>query len=301
MKRALVALVVAMLASPVAAVSVERVRFPSLDHDANGQATTIQGFVIAPSRKPPRGGFPAIVALHGCAGLYSVQKGRENDLADRLKLRAKLYNDEGYAVLFPDSFGARGMREVCTVPVGQRTITAYRRRLDALGALAYLSTRRDIAHERVAVVGWSHGASTAVNAINGRDAEVAHFQATHPAEQFFRAAIAFYPGCRVVLAAGDEWQASVPLRIHIGELDDWTPAAPCVALADGSPTRGDDVKTYTYADSYHGFDAPIGKLMHRTDVPNGVRPGEGVHVGPNPKTRALANARVLAFLRERMR
>jgi hypothetical protein len=40
--------------------------------------------------------------------------------------------------------------------------------------------------------------------------------------------------------------------------------------------------------------------MRRLDVPNGVHPGQGVTVGPNPGARATANVRVRAFLRDRL-
>jgi dienelactone hydrolase len=56
----------------------------------------------------------------------------------------------------------------------------------------------------------------------------------------------------------------------------------------------------TYADSYHAFDSPTGTLTYRIDVPNGVNPGHGVHVGPNPVARDAANASVRAFLRQRL-
>jgi len=36
----------------------------------------------------------------------------------------------------------------------------------------------------------------------------------------------------------------------------------------------------------------------RTDVPNGVHPGQGVHVGPDPAAREDANRKLAAFLRE---
>ena len=56
----------------------------------------------------------------------------------------------------------------------------------------------------------------------------------------------------------------------------------------------------TYPDSYHAFDSPTGTVVFRTDVPNGVNPGRGVHVGPNPVARDAANASVRAFLRQRL-
>jgi dienelactone hydrolase len=63
---------------------------------------------------------------------------------------------------------------------------------------------------------------------------------------------------------------------------------------------GADLLVTTYADSYHAFDSPTGRVVHRTDVPNGVHPGAGVHLGPNPAAREAANASVRAFLRQRL-
>src|SRR5947208_178068 len=82
--------------------------------------------------------------------------------------------------------------------------------------------------DRNAIVGWSHGGSTALATINARDREVAAFRDKAGAPPFFRAAVAFYPGCGVSLRAGERWQPAVPTRIHIGALDDWTPAKSCV-------------------------------------------------------------------------
>ena len=53
-----------------------------------------------------------------------------------------------------------------------------------------------------------------------------------------------------------------------------------------------------YPDSYHDFDNPLGQVRLRADVPNGVNPGQGVHVGANPAARVQANARVLRVLSE---
>jgi len=279
--------------------AVQTVTFASVDHDAAGRNVALKGYLLLPRTPPPPGGYPAVIALHGCGGLHSTRKGREDDLAARLALRADLFLADGFAVLFPDSFGPRDVREVCTIKLGERTITSMRRRLDALGALAYLAQRKDIARNRIAVVGWSHGASAALYAINARDSEVAAFTSTVGAPTF-RAAVAFYPGCNGALKAGDRFQPGVPARIHIGELDDWTPAAPCVELGRAIAARGGDFDVTTYPGSYHAFDSPTGKVMHRSDVPNGVHPGQGVTVGPNPGARATANVRVRAFLRDRL-
>ncbi|HSV17672.1 MAG TPA: dienelactone hydrolase family protein [Casimicrobiaceae bacterium] len=299
-----VALAVTTLAAPAlaavpAARNVETVTFPSIDRDAAGRNVALKGFVLLPRTPAPPGGYPAVIALHGCGGLHSMRRGHEQELAERLALRADRYLSDGFAVLFPDSFGPRGVREVCTIRIGDRTVTSVRRRLDALGALAYLAHRSDIAAQRIALVGWSHGGSTVLYAINARDPDVMAFAAT-PGAPTFRAAVAFYPGCRGPLRAGERWEPVVPTRIHVGELDDWTPAQPCVELGRAVAARGADFDVQTYPGSYHAFDSPTGRVMHRDDVPNGVHPGSGVTVGPNPQARAVANVRVRAFLRDRL-
>jgi dienelactone hydrolase len=103
------------------------------------------------------------------------------------------------------------------------------------------------------------------------------------------------------LRATERWQPAVPTRIHIGAADDWTPAKPCVELGEAMTAHGEPLKVTVYPDSHHGFDAPNGPVVHRTDVPNGVVPGQGVHVGANPAAREKANAKVRAFLNERLR
>jgi dienelactone hydrolase len=280
--------------------NLERVTFPSLDRDASGTPVAITALLLLPKKIAPAGGFPTIVALHGCGGMFSVRKGHEHELAERYALRTDGFLAAGYAVLFPDSFGSRGTREVCTIKLGERTITVAQRRLDALGALDYLDHRKDIAPGRIALVGWSHGGSTALQATNLDDPAVAAFARRPGAGSFFRAVVAFYPGCRLPLQSADRWQPGAPTRVYIGALDDWTPPQPCVDWGESMRRRGADVNVTVYPGSYHAFDAPSGTIVHRTDVPNGVNPGQGVHVGPNPAARTAANADVAAFLRSRM-
>ena len=45
------------------------------------------------------------------------------------------------------------------------------------------------------------------------------------------------------------------------------------------------VKVEVFPGSYHGFDHPSTRVRVRTDVPNGVKRGEGVTVGSNPQAR----------------
>ncbi len=272
----------------------ERVTLPSLEHTAAGEGVMITALLF----RPPAAGnrVPLVIALHGCGGMYGRRDGGEAQLTTRFARWTDLMLADGYAVLWPDSFNPRGRREVCTIRSGERTINAAMRRLDVLGALTFAGQLPEIDVARIALVGWSHGGSTTLATINGANARVAAYRSQADAAPWLRAAVAFYPGCAAALKAGASWQPAAPLAIHIGELDDWTPAAPCVALGQAMRERGAAVTVDVYPDSYHGFDSPAGRVVLRRDVPNGVRPGEGVHVGPNPASRGLVTERVREYL-----
>lgn len=65
--------------------------------------------------------------------------------------------------------------------------------------------------------------------------------------------------------------------------------------------RAVGAEVHVFADSHHGFDGPAGRVVLRTDVPRGVHPGQGVHVGPNPVARQQAYERLLQVLDEALR
>jgi dienelactone hydrolase len=276
----------------------ERVSFPSLDLDpSTGQPVMLGGLFFTPD--PSAGGFPAVIALHGCDGLYSAVASRRGRLSARHQAMADLLVAEGYAVLFPDSFNPRGRRELCTQPVAEQTIRIANRRLDVLGALEYLRSRPDIATRRIAVLGWSHGGSTVLAAINTHSPTLARYLEAHPAgEQYLRAAIAFYPGCTASLRDRGGFASAAPLAMFVGESDDWTAAAPCVQLGARLRAAGEPVEVRAYPDTFHGFDNPGSFAPLHMDVPNGVNPGRGVTVARNPAARADAYARVKSLLRE---
>lgn len=276
-----------------------RVTFASVDVGAEGKPITIPALLYRPT-EAPAGGTPLVIALHGCGGMYSSAPGRETDLQQRSIGWTERLLADGYAVLWPDSFTPRGAREICTLKESGRVIRVANRRLDQLGALAFGASLPGIDRNRIALLGWSNGGSTTLAAINRADPQVTSFLAAPDAPPFFKAAVAFYPGCRPVLTAGSKWRTTIPTAIHIGAADDWTPAQPCEDLGVAAGLRDEPLTVTVYPDSYHGFDGPGTKLTVRKDVPNGVHPGQGVTVGPNPAARAEAIPAVRTFLREQL-
>lgn len=260
-----------------------RVAVPSLErHDARPLA--LDGFWFT---APGEGRRPAIVLLHGCGGPYD----RQGRLASRMRSYADLLNAQGWHVLVLDSLTARGESELCTQRIGTRAVTLANRRLDALGALAWLAQRDEVDAGRLALLGWSNGGSTVLSASNLTHGDVA---AALPRP---RALVAFYPGCEAELKRG--YRPSAPLQLLVGLADDWTPAAPCEALAERA-TAPSSIAIERYEGAYHGFDA-AGPVTLRKDVPNGVHPGQGVHVGGNAAAAQASRVRMLAFLHEQLR
>ena len=254
------------------------VRVPSLD-SPGGVAVDLTGHWF---RAPGVGPAPAVLALHGCGGLYDG-RGR---LAERYVELAARLNALGVHMLATDSLQPRGEKELCTQRTGQRKVTQLQRRRDALGALQWLAAQPGVDASRLGLLGWSNGGSTVLAASNQRHPEVA------AARVRASLVVAFYPGCESELQRG--YLGVAPLLLLLGDADDWTPAAPCKALA---ATAGPAVQIESYAGAFHGFDG-TGPVRLRRDVPNGTHPGKGVQVGGDPSARAAAAARLDGFVRD---
>jgi len=256
----------------------QRVSFPSLDGPGNAPVVLI-GYFFAARTSPA----PAIALFHGCGGAYD----RNGALAKRMREYAELFNSLGMHALVVDSLTPRYEKELCTQRTGKRRVTQANRRLDALGAIDYLAERPDVDAKRIGLIGWSNGGSTVLAATNQRHRDVA----TAINKPAF--AIAFYPGCEADLKRG--YEPSTPVLMLVGELDDWTPSAPCVALAQAAAEPRPEIERYPGA--WHGFDSAL-PVRLRKDVPNGVHPGQGVHVGGDAAAWRASRDRVVRFVAE---
>lgn len=230
------------------------------------ESVTIDGAPPLPAlwRGAGAGPRPAVLLLHGCGGLLSARGTPQSRYAEY----AARFNAAGWHTLIPDSFGARGKREICTER--ERSVTVAMRRDDALRALAWLAARGDVDVERIALVGWSHGGSTLL-------ATLVAGAAPRPA-----AAVAFYPGCAQALRGTAA--PATPLLLLLGEKDDWTPPAPCLELARRWRAQGAPVAVEMYAEAVHGFDSTR-PVRLRSDIPS--HPA-GVHQGGDAAARAAA-------------
>src|SRR6185312_11509931 len=122
---------------------------------ARAEQVTIQepdGFLLRAALFRPAPGVHAgasVVALHGCGG----------PVPSRDRQWAEVLTRAGHPVLFPDSFGSRGLGSQCRL-VDRRVTAAGLRRDDALAAARWLAAQPFVAPGGVVVMGWSYGGST---------------------------------------------------------------------------------------------------------------------------------------------
>jgi dienelactone hydrolase len=262
----------ALLSAPVAA-GYEDVTFPSRASDG----VTITGYLRRPADGKPA---PAVVALHGCGGLFN----KNGDMSSRHEDWAERFVAAGYVVLFPDSFGPRGIESICNTR--ERRIVPRERGADAAAAADWLAAQPFVDKERIAVLGWSNGGSSVLWAVGGDH---------KPENGEWRTAIAFYPGCRVP-AESARWVPRFKPYVLIGSADNWTPPAPCRKLAER-----DAVRLIEYPGAVHGFDAPNLPRRTRTGTAYSATGDGNVEVGTDPKARTAAIKEVMTILAEAFR
>jgi dienelactone hydrolase len=233
--------------------------------------------------------LPAVIFQHGCGG-----PGVNGKLSPRHQAAMDWATERGMIALHVDSLSPRGEKEICTQKFSERKIVQKHRVADAYAALRFLQTHPRVDASKIVLWGWSHGGGSVLGAMNA--------SALNPVAKTetlrFASAISFYPGCSSFAQSRAPYRVLNPTLILIGEADDWTPAGPCKTLGEAAARTDQPLTVVLYPDAYHGFDDPNpnAKLRVRSDVPNGVRPGMGVTVGPNPQARELAMQAVEQFL-----
>jgi dienelactone hydrolase len=266
------------------------VRFDSDDGDLfGGQPTIVEAALYRPAGKGP---FPVIVALHDCMGLYGptgAMNSHMRDWAERLVA-------QGYAILMPDSFNPRGVPEICS-RAPELIRPGVERARDAVGALDWLRRQPWAAADRVGLVGWANGGTTALTfaTSEGRDATAGADSPRRSGSRGprFSVIVAFYPNC-ATLAQAPGWRSDIPLTLFTGGKDDWAPAKACVGLASQIGASGGVLDLVKYNTAGHDFDAP-GMPVHLKAGLTTTSSG-GATIGTDPAARTDAIERVTRLL-----
>jgi dienelactone hydrolase len=224
----LVVLLIVQAPAALAQSTKERVTFRTLD---TGSKVALSATFTRPAGS---GKFPAMVLMHTCSGL-----------ARYIDDWSAWFVDQGYAALVIDSFGPRGVRNICA----GGTPTIRTRALDALGGLVYLRSRPDIDPKRIGAIGWSQGAGAAF--VADSKGIVA---AASPSGGGFGAVVGLYVPCNYVRTPITAIVA--PLLFLEGSADDWSPAQECQTDVDVLAQNGFPAAIHIYPGATHSFDNP---------------------------------------------
>ncbi|RRJ82480.1 dienelactone hydrolase family protein [Aestuariirhabdus litorea] len=220
--------------------------------------------LFTPSGEGP---FPAVAVFHGCAG-------PEPGLS---LSRATWLNQQGYVALLVDSYSGRGLRadEVCS---GHR-LWGNQRVNDVHAALAYLRTRPQVDPQRMALMGYSHGGWTVLDALAYGDKRPMGALEPQPDGLLgVKAVVAYYPYCEFPAHFATGWQVSVPVLGLLAGQDSVVDVQACLSLFDRQQVGGAALEYELYPAADHVFD------------------GEGSQSRYDPLVAEQALARVAQFL-----
>jgi dienelactone hydrolase len=239
---------------------------------------TLKGVLFRPDGNGP---FPAVIAMHNCAGLMNPSGAMRTRYRDWAQQLVKM----GFVVLFPDSYGARGLGSQCG-DRNQVIRSDHERVADALAARRWLQQRAEVKGDRISLLGWSNGGTSVLWTVRPRG--------KRDDRNDFRSAVAFYPACRRLDTTA--WSARVPTLILVGALDDWTSPQECERMVAGAKGRSARASIVVYPNAFHDFDHPSRPLQVRGGFALSADGSGRIHTGTNATARADAQKRVSQWL-----
>jgi dienelactone hydrolase len=199
----------ATLASTALAQSIEASSVTVKEKILFFESTTEVPFVQYLVGKPA----PTIVMAHGCNGPAYTWP-------DRLR-------EWGYNVVVPNSFTARGYKNICN---NTRLVTPAQRTRDIEEVVKWVE-QQPWHQGKIGYMGFSHGGWTGQHIATNSTANIA-------------AMVNYYPYCD-----HSDHSPKIPVQIHIGDLDDWTPANRCITVS-----RHPNYDLHVYKGVYHSFE-----------------------------------------------
>lgn len=226
----------AVAAGGAAAVPVLNTPYTNVSF-VNAQGLTIPAKLYFPNGilPPPPAGYPAVVLLHGCSGVYA--NGTPNATFTNVQSIYAAWGDalrsRDYVALLVDSFTPRkpgvANQSECSQAAGTGISEVTDRPLDVAAAHAYLAAHPYVDDARIGVIGWSHGASTVMSTLSTTEYNSSSVRAEASTKPF-KVGVAWYPGCGLKWGGvnGDsafggitssQWRPYVPLQIFHGTHD----------------------------------------------------------------------------------
>ena len=206
------------------------------------KAQTVWGTLNFPANAPDKN-VPVVVVLHGGGGIHNAE---EQWLS--------VFNSMGLATFMVDSNWPRRKCKKTfkkAIPNCNDVHKGITRIVDARRALELLSKHPRIDPARIGCIGSSLGG------VGCLYQSVKRFQKMWGAPGLeFAASVPMYPVCNFKYLEGDI-MSDEPIRIHIGDLDQYGSAESCVKYVERLHLKGKDITITVYPGVHHAFDAKI--------------------------------------------
>lgn len=183
-------------------------------------------------RAPQAAAAPYAVLLAGCGSTYQGANGLW------FKLWARTLRDIGVGALTVNSFGPRGVHEVCG---DNSKLWAQRRVDDAYSALAWLTDQPFVDPRRIFVIGMSNGARAALLSVSASENWRFHR---------FAAAVALYPTCDRM----PRHDLLAPALLLLGQADNPEVQPVCEAYVRQRRDTAAAPRLIVYPNAFHLFD-----------------------------------------------
>ena len=212
---------------------VERVSFPPNDApQTKPKPERLNGVLHLPEGAPP---FSVVVITPSSGG---EKPDREGFYADQLARG-------GIAALEVESFRSRGLTNSVR---DQSVLSSFESENDAAAALKWLAADPRFRPDRIGVTGVSKGGAVALNS-----AFAVRRRWTRTSAETFAAHAPIAPPCGFV--PDDPRTTGAPIFFMLAELDDQTPAAPCINLAELLRRGGHTgIALKVYEGAHHGWE-----------------------------------------------
>ena len=213
----------------------------------NAQGINLVGWLFKPDGNGP---YPAVVMMHGCLGAYSFGNPSQG-INSLYREWGDQFVNAGYVALLIDSFTPRNVvQNQCgnTLGVSEVKDSPY----DAYTGLNYLSSQAFVVANKIGLLGWSHGGSATMAAMDATNSST---------NSSFKAAVAFYPGCGLSNAFGgtksSTWKPYAPFVILHGSADTVANPTSCITRVLLAQQLGAaNVTINIFENVQHSFDGP---------------------------------------------
>jgi len=199
---------------------------------------TVWGTLNFPANAPDKN-VPVVVVLHGMGGIH-----------DSAEYWLSALNSMGLATFMVDSnWPRRKCKKIFkkAIPTCSDVHKGITRIVDARRALELLSKHPRIDPARIGCLGSSLGG------IGCLYQSVKRFQKMWGAPGLeFAASVPMYPVCNFKYEE-DDVMSDEPIRIHIGDLDQYGSAESCIKYVERLRLKGKDITVTVYPDVHHSF------------------------------------------------